>query len=307
MRKRILFIYNPKAGKKKIKGHLDDIITNLCGYDTELIVSPTERPGDARERVIEYGADENCIMIACSGGDGTLHEIVNGMMRIDRKLPIVYMPAGSTNDFGASLKIPKDMVEASDAAKFGVEFPCDIATFNNDYFVYTACFGIFTETSYSTPQNIKNVLGHFAYIINGMTELANIKRYKMRVQFDGKEEEGNFIFGAVCSTSSIGGVKGLTGRDIKFDDGLYEMLLIKDSGFLETPSLITDILRGKLEHKCVVYDKVKSVRFVCEDLVPWCVDGEYGGSYDDVSINVKKQAINLMVPRESSVFSEKED
>lgn len=307
MRKRLLFIYNPNAGKKKIKGHLDDIITNLCSDDTELIVSPTTKPGDAKERVIEYGEDEGCIMVACSGGDGTLHEIVNGLMHINRKIPIVYMPMGSTNDFGASLNIPKDIIAASDVARFGVEFPCDIATFNEDYFVYTACFGLFTETSYATPQNIKNLLGHFAYVLNGMTELTNIKKYNMRVQFDDREEEGSFVFGAVCSTTTIGGVKGLTGKDVRFDDGLYELLLIKDSGILETPALITDILLGKLEHKCVVYEKVKSVRFIADDLVPWCVDGEYGGSFDDVSINVIKQGINIMVPKDNDVLVDREE
>lgn len=307
MRKRLLFIYNPNAGKKKIKGHLDDIITNLCGDDTELIVSPTTKPGDAKERVIEYGEDEGCIMVACSGGDGTLHEIVNGLMHINRKIPVVYMPMGSTNDFGASLNIPKDMIAASDVARFGVEFPCDIATFNEDYFVYTACFGLFTETSYATPQNIKNLLGHFAYVLNGMTELTNIKKYNMRVQFDDREEEGSFVFGAVCSTTTIGGVKGLTGKDVRFDDGLYELLLIKDSGILETPALITDILLGKLEHKCVVYEKVKSVRFIADDLVPWCVDGEYGGSFDDVSIDVIKQGINIMVPKDNDVLVDREE
>lgn len=307
MRKRVLFIYNPNAGKRKIKGQLDDIINNLCGDDTELIVSPTRKRGDARERVIENGSDEACVRVVCSGGDGTLHEIVSGMMHCERKVPIVYIPTGSTNDFGASLNISKDMVAASGAAKYGVEFPCDIARLNDDYFVYTACFGLFTETSYATPQNLKNVLGHFAYILNGATELAKIQRYPMRVEFDDRVEEGTFIFGTVCSTSSIGGMKGITGDGVKFDDGLYELLLIKDGNILEVPALINDILKGKFSHKRVVYGRVRSVKFISENEVPWCVDGEFGGNYTDVNIEVQKQAITIMIPRDNQVISDREE
>lgn len=307
MRKRVLFIYNPNAGKRKIRGQLDDIINNLCGDDTELIVSPTKKRGDARERIIENGGDEGCIMVACSGGDGTLHEVVSGMMKCERKVPIVYIPTGSTNDFGASLNISKDMVASSGMAKYGVEFPCDIAKLNDDYFVYTACFGLFTETSYATPQNLKNVLGHFAYILNGMTELTKIQRYPMRVEFNDRTEEGVFIFGTVCSTSSIGGMKGITGDGVKFDDGLYELLLIKDGNILEVPSLINDILKGKFSHKRVVYERVKSVKFISEKEVPWCVDGEFGGSYKNAEIEVLKQAITIMIPKRDENIPDREE
>ncbi|MGN0165072.1 MAG: diacylglycerol/lipid kinase family protein [Lachnospiraceae bacterium] len=306
MKKRLLFVYNPTAGMRKIKDKLDDIINNLCDDDTELIVSPTRKQGDAKERVIEYASTEQCYMIACSGGDGTLHEVVNGMMEAEKRIPIVYIPTGSTNDFGASLNIPKNMVEASDMARFGVEFPCDIAKINNSYFVYTACFGLFTETSYSTSQNLKNLLGHTAYVLKGATELTKIQRYKMRVEFNDRVEEGTFIFGTVCSTSSIGGMKGLTGDDVKFDDGLYELLLIKDGKLHEYPSLINDILKGNFSHNLVVYGRVKSVKFISETEVPWCVDGEFAGNMTEVNIEVQEQAITLMIPKDSSVNSESE-
>ncbi|MBQ8281796.1 MAG: diacylglycerol kinase family lipid kinase [Lachnospiraceae bacterium] len=307
MKRRLLFIYNPNAGMRKIKDKLDDIINNLCGDDTELIVSPTRKQGDARERVIEYVHNPNCFMVACSGGDGTLHEVVSGMMQCENRVPIVYIPTGTTNDFGASLNIPKDMVEASDVARFGMKFPCDIAQLNDEYFVYTACFGLFTETSYATSQNMKNVLGHSAYVLKAATELTKIQRFNLRVEFDDRVEEGTFIFGTVCSTSSIGGVKGLTGNDVRFDDGLYELLLIRDGNILDVPALINDILQGNFSHKRVVYGRVKSVKFYCDSEVPWCVDGEFGGMYRDVEINIHKRAITLMIPRNNNFTSPFED
>lgn len=297
MKRRMLFVYNPNAGMRKIREHLDDIINNLCGDDTELIVSPTRKRGDAKTRVIEYGEGENCFMVACSGGDGTLHEVINGMMLSKKNVPIVYIPTGSTNDFGASHKLPKDMVQASDMARFGMRFPIDVAKMNDEYFVYTACFGVFTETSYATSQSMKNVLGHFAYILKGATELTKIQRYKMRVEYDGQVDEGTYIFGTVCSTSSIGGVKGITG-DVKFDDGLFELLLIKDGNILELPAMMNDILKGNFSHDKVVYARVKNVKFICETEVPWCVDGEFGGNCKEVNIDVLKQACSLMIPKQ---------
>lgn len=304
MKKRLLFIYNPNAGMKKIKDKLSDIICNLSDDNTEIIVSPTKKRGDARKTVIEYGKEDDCAMVACSGGDGTLHEIVSGMMSISYKKPIVYIPTGSTNDFGASLNIPKNMIAASDVAKYGREFPCDIAKINNDYFVYTACFGIFTETSYATSQNMKNLLGHSAYILKGATELTKIQRYKMRVEFNDRVVEDIFLFGAVCSTSSIGGVKGIIGDGVEFDDGYYELLLIKDGNVLEVPSMINDIMKGNFTHKRVVYGRVKKVNFYSETDVPWCVDGEFGGLFKDVEIDIIKQAVTLMIPKDNDFAEE---
>ncbi len=296
MRKRLLFVYNPNAGKKKIKTLLADIIAHFCDDDIEVIVSPTKKRGDATERIIEYEKDEECYIIACSGGDGTLHEAVNGMMRRENKVPIVYIPTGSTNDFGASLNIPKNMIEASKMAKYGTPFECDVASFNDEYFVYTACFGLFTETSYATPQNLKNVLGHFAYILNGATELKKIQKYEMTVEYDGKIVEGNFIFGMVSSSSSIGGFKGLSKDNVLFDDGYYELLLIRDGKLYELPALINDILRGSFTSENVIYDRVKNVRFISEGAVAWCLDGEYGGNIKTAEINVVHKGVTLMIP-----------
>ena len=295
MKRRMLFVYNPNAGKKAIKDKLSEIVNNLTQDDMELIISPTKKRGDAEERVIEYEEDKACTMICCSGGDGTLHEVVSGMMKREWKVPIVYIPTGSTNDFGSSLNIPKDMVVASDMARFGMPFPIDIASFNDGYFVYTACFGLFTEVSYATPQSMKNVLGHFAYILNGAAELAKINKYHMIVEYEGKRIEDDFIFGTICSTSSIGGMKGIIGNDVRFDDGLYELLLIRDGSKLNLIPLANDLLKGNFNNDRIIYAKVKSAHFHCNKEIPWCVDGEFAGNARDAQIDVHQRAITMMI------------
>lgn len=308
MKKKLLFVYNPNAGKKKIYDYLGDILNNLSEEDMELIVSPTKKRGDAEERVKEYAAHPDCYMIVCAGGDGTLHEVVNGMMKSTESVPIVYMPAGSTNDFGKSLHLPGNMLAASDMAKFGMPFPIDIASFNNSFFVYTACFGLFTETSYATPQTLKNVLGHFAYILRGSTELIKVKKYQMKVIYTDKQDpdtgayiekktaEGTFIFGAVCSTSSIGGMKAAKmADDVRFDDGLYEMLLVRDMPVTQVPFVLNNFINGDAQSEYLVYAQVKYARFLSENEVDWCEDGEFAGSCTDSEIVVHHKAVTLMV------------
>jgi YegS/Rv2252/BmrU family lipid kinase len=301
MKKRLLFVYNPNAGRKRIKECLDDIITEFCKEDIEVVVCPTKKSGDATVTVKEYEDDETCFMVACAGGDGTLHEIVNGMMLRNKRIPITYMPMGSTNDFGGSLGIPKDITEAAKLVNTGKQFPCDIGRLNSEYFVYTACFGVFTETSYATPQNLKNSLGHFAYVLNGATELTKIQRYQVKVEFDDSVVEGKFIFGSVSSTASIGGFRPITPEDVEFDDGLYELVLIKDAKFYEFPKLANDLLRGTYSaNENIVYARVNKVKFTSENPVPWCVDGEFGGNFCEAGIEIYKQAVTFMIPSSKS-------
>ena len=229
MRDKIVFIYNPNAGKKKIQVKLNDVVRELVEENCDLILSPTKKHGDAKDAVISYLKEGLCKRIICSGGDGTLHEVVNGMLSVDtdgERVPLQYIPAGSTNDFGNSLNLPKDMVEGAKLGKEGMRFPCDMAKFNSEYFVYTAAFGMFTEVSYTTKQSMKNVLGHLAYILNGAASLTNIKKYNMKVSYDERFTEGRFVYGMIVNSQSIGGFRGITGKDVLLNDGLYEMVLV---------------------------------------------------------------------------------
>ena len=170
MKKDLLFIYNPNAGKGRIRNRLMDIIAVLSRAGYVVTVSPTEKHGDAmcaaRDR------DPRFSMIVCSGGDGTLDEVVTGILASGRQIPVGYIPTGSTNDFAVSLRLPRNMLKAAEIAVNGRKYACDAGAFNQDSFVYIAAFGLLTEVSYETPQEIKNVLGHLAYLLEGMRSLS---------------------------------------------------------------------------------------------------------------------------------------
>ena len=191
MKKKLLFVFNPCSGKAQIKNQLLDIVDTMVKADYEVTIYPTQCAGDAKEKVEAYAG--NYDLVVCSGGDGTLDEVVTGMMQCKAKVPLGYIPAGSTNDFASSLGIPKDMEKAAEAAVIGKPFPCDVGLFNGDYFVYVAAFGLFTEVSYKTSQEWKNVLGHAAYILEGAKCLHDIPSFMMQVEYNNMRIQDEFI------------------------------------------------------------------------------------------------------------------
>ena len=224
MKKKLLFIYNPKSGKGNIKNHLADIVDVFAKENYEIIIHPTQYAGEAVEVVRNQPEID---LVVCSGGDGTLDEVVTGMMKREDKHPIGYIPAGSTNDFAVSLKIPKNMKKAAITAVQGTSFACDIGAFDDDFFVYIAAFGIFTEVSYETDQQMKNMLGHLAYVLEGAIRLPQTKSYHMKFTANGETIEGDFMFGMVTNSRSVGGVTNITGKNVELDDGVFEVMLIK--------------------------------------------------------------------------------
>ena len=195
--KKALFIYNPNAGKELLKPKLSDILDIIVKAGYEVVVYPTQSYKDAYRKVVSF--TEKYDRVICSGGDGTLDEVVTGMMERTEKVPIGYIPTGTTNDFANSLHIPKDLLQAADTAVSGAEFGCDIGKFNDDVFVYIAAFGLFTDVSYQTKQEMKNILGHLAYLLEGMTRLFDIPSYKIKVSHVGEEFEVEFILGMVSN------------------------------------------------------------------------------------------------------------
>ena len=192
--KRMLFIYNPRAGKELLKAQLSDIIDIFVKAGYEVVVYPTQSYRDAYKKILEFDASRY-ELIVCSGGDGTIDEVVTGMMHRSTRIPIGYIPTGTTNDFANSLHIPKGLLKAADNAVNGVVFPCDVGQFNDDIFVYVAAFGIFTDVSYETKQEVKNILGHLAYVLEGTKRLFNVPSYRIRVTHDGEEIEDEFKIG----------------------------------------------------------------------------------------------------------------
>lgn len=294
-KKKLLFIYNPKAGKEQIKSHLLDIIDVFVKKDYEVTAYPTQCAGDA-VRATEEKRDEY-EMVVCSGGDGTLDEVVTGMMRCQKKVPIGYVPAGSTNDFANSLHIPKSMAKAARIASGGRKFACDIGSFNDDTFVYIAAFGLFTDVSYGTDQQMKNVLGHMAYLMEGMRRLSVIKPFHYRVLYDGKYIEDDFIFGMVTNSVSVGGFKRITGKYVELDDGVFEVTLIKmPKNPVELNTIMAALLVRDIDTDLMYCFKTAKVEFDSDEEIAWTLDGEFGGNHTHVDIENKKKAIEIMIP-----------
>ena len=202
--KKMLFIYNPNAGTGVLKPKLSDVLDIFVKAGYEVTVYPTQCYHDAMAKAESY--TENYDVVVCSGGDGTLDEVVTAMARRKDPVPIGYIPTGTTNDFANSLHISKDLLEAADTAANGVPFPCDVGVFNDDYFVYIAAFGLFTDVSYETKQSVKNVLGHLAYVLEGTKRLFNIPSYHIKITHDGETLEDDFVFGMVTNSRSVGGL-----------------------------------------------------------------------------------------------------
>lgn len=294
MDKKLLFVYNPKAGKARIRTKLADILEVFARDGYELTVCPTQKREDARR--IVAGRSREYDLVVCSGGDGTLDETVTGMMQSGFRTPIGYIPAGSTNDFGGSLALPKNMVKAAETIVGGQDFPCDMGSFNEDIFVYIAAFGLFTDVSYETGQDMKNVLGHMAYILEGMKRLSAIKSYPMRVSYEDKVIEDDFIFGMITNSVSVGGFKNITGKNVKLDDGVFEVTLIKrPKNPVELNNIMLSLLNRAIDTKSMYCFRTAELELESPDPVSWTLDGENGGSHRNVHIKNLRQAIEIRV------------
>lgn len=296
MKKRLLFVYNPHSGKAQIKSHLLDIVDIMVKAEYEVTVYPTQAPEDAIHKVKEEAGEYD--LVVCSGGDGTLDEVVSGIMGSEQKVPLGYIPAGSTNDFATSLGIPKDMVKAARTAVEGQPFACDIGGFNEDFFVYVAAFGLFTEVSYKTSQEWKNVLGHAAYILEGAKRLHDITSYMIQVEYNNIRLQDEFIFGMISNSTSVGGFKGMTGKDVLLDDGVFEVTLIKKPrNPMELNEIIASLINLVDDTDMVYSFKTDEVKFTAKERIPWTLDGEFGGDHAEITVKNICKAVEIMVPQ----------
>lgn len=298
--KKILFVFNPVAGRSQIRNFLVDILEILSRAEYKVVCYPTQARGDARRLVRERKDDY--LYVVCAGGDGTLDEVVSGMMENPDKpfVPIGYIPAGTTNDFASSLHIPSDMIQAANVVANGRIFRCDLGLFNeSDYFTYVAAFGIFTGTSYSTPQELKNQLGHLAYILQGLSELGNMRAYHMYVVSEEREIEGEFAFGMITNSRSIGGFSNITGNEVDLQDGLFEVTLIRmPKNPLEMSEILMAIGNPAMQSEMVINFKTSQVTLYCDENVSWTRDGEFAGSHKVVSLKNCPKILRVLVPQE---------
>lgn len=297
--KRMLFIYNPQAGQGRVTANLSYIIDAFTYQGYLPAVYPTRGTGDAT-RVVE-GIGKHYRRIVCCGGDGTLHEVVTALMDMDDPPLLGYIPAGTTNDFAKNLHLPRDMALAANVAVTGPSMICDMGRFNGAPFVYVAAFGAFTDVSYDTPQRFKNMFGHLAYVLEGIGRLGSIKSSHMTVTWDDGEVEGDFIFGMVSNTRSVGGFQGWPARDVKLDDGKFEVVLVHQP---KNPAELNAILTAVITQNTtgngpVVGFHASQVTFTCDQAVPWTLDGEFGGVHQTALVENIHQALPLVYRPES--------
>lgn len=290
-KKRMLLIINPRSGKGQIRTRLLDILDIFIKAGYQVQVHVTQKAMDAKMAVKQYGGGKD--LVVCTGGDGTLNETICGLLELSKNVQLGYIPSGSTNDFATSLKIPRQMLVAARAVVSGEPFAVDVGKFCGErYFVYVAGFGAFTEVSYLTPQDKKNILGHQAYMLEGVRSLASLKSYEMRVEWDDNYLEGEFIFGVVTNTISVGGIKGLVGQNVELNDGYFEVLLIrKPKNPTDFTNLVTGLIQREEKDNPLVYKfKTKAIRFRSEEPVDWVLDGEFGGTKTEVFVeNLNKR------------------
>lgn len=291
---RLLFIVNPRSGKAQIKNRLLEILDIFTkgGWETEVHI--TQAPLDAMETAAKRGAGYD--MIVCSGGDGTLSETISGMMRLKQAPLLGYIPAGSTNDFASSLHIASDMKRAAEDIMEGEGNLIDIGHFCRDrYFVYVAGFGAFTEVSYLTPQDKKNLLGHQAYMLEGVKSLVNLKSYHMHVESEGVELEEDFIFGMITNTISVGGFKGLVTQDVALNDGVFEVMMIRTPKTpLDLRNIVSYMFLKEEQNEYVYKFKTAHLKITSEEPVDWVLDGEFGGSHQVVELDNLSRRIEIV-------------
>lgn len=292
----LLFIYNPTSGTGQVKGALAPVLDVFTKAGWLTTSYPTQCKGDAARVVRELGPRFDRVI--CAGGDGTLSEAVAGLTGLPAPPPLGYIPFGSTNDCATTLHLPRKPREAAlVAAGTGVPVPIDTGRLNGRPFIYVAAFGAFTKVAYDTPQELKNTFGHLAYIFAGIASLPTIAPYHMRVEFDGQSLEDDFFFGMVSNSQSIGGLKPPKAERVVLDDGLFEVTLVKKPLKLAdlTDGLQALVSLSPAERSgALVQLQARQLTFICEQPVPWTVDGEFGGSQTVNRVENCQKALNII-------------
>lgn len=294
--RRILLIINPCAGMLQAEKAAGGIIRQFCGVGFSVRVHMTSGPGDARRLAEEAGADFD--IVACCGGDGTLNEVMSGIAHTECKVPIGYIPCGTTNDLAASLGLPRSVSQAAEVVISGTPYPEDVGLFRDErYFTYVASFGAFTRASYATPQKAKNAIGHLAYILEGAKSINEIKPFAVSVDCDGEKISGDFIFGAVTNSTSIGGLMKLSSDIVDLNDGQFELMLVRNPDRpSEIGKILHEVLYGKYDGDLVALRHGSSISFRSEVPLSWTLDGEYGGSYTETRIENLRGRIRIILP-----------
>lgn len=295
--KKILLIVNPCSGRAKMKNELLEVVSIFSSGGYEVTVYPTKERTDATKKVETLSEDDYDIIVVC-GGDGTLNEVITGLMNSSLNITLGYIPSGTLNEWSSGLNISKSIPTAAKDILNGEEISLDIGSFNGKYFSYTASFGAFTEASYSAPQDIKNVFGQAAYFFEGVKSLGNIKAIHLKFKCDDREIEDDFLFGAVSNSMSVGGIVKFDTTKVKLNDGSFEVVLIrKPDNILKLQPVIDGLLKQDLNREGIEFFHTKQVEVLGADGVSWTLDGEYAPGEDKIEIKNLHSAIRLIVPK----------
>lgn len=294
--KKLLLIVNPCSGRAKMRTELLKVVEILSDAEYEVTVYPTKDRGDATLKAAAIAEGEYDLLVVC-GGDGTLNEVITGLMQTGIKQTLGYIPSGTLNEWSSGLGIARNIADAAKDITAGHEITLDVGQFGDKYFSYTASFGAFTSASYSAPQDIKNVLGQAAYFFEGIKSLGNIKPMHLKFICDEKEIEGDFLFGAVSNSMSVGGIVKFDDSVVKLNDGCFEVLLIKNpDNILKLQPLIDGILRKELDREGMEFFHTKSITVIGGEEISWTLDGEYAEGKNEIKIENIHNAITLIVP-----------
>lgn len=291
-RKKILFIYNPCSGKGQLTESLSEILEIFSQSGYAVMVFPTNGPQFATKIVKEYLNE--CDYIVCSGGDGTLHEVTEGIMSFPKKQrkPCGYIPSGTVNDFATSLSIPKTFKEAAQTVVREEFFQYDIGSVNGKYFTYIFAFGAFTDVAYETDQSLKNAFGKMAYLMEGVKKLMEITSYHMKIKYNDQTIEDDFIFGMVGNTYSVGGFLKLDEQYVALDDGLYDGVFVRmPRNLSELQKTIVALREQDIESSSLYCFQANEILIESDDELKWTLDGEYGGCGNKLVIKNHKKAL----------------
>lgn len=294
--KKLLLIVNPCSGRAKMRGELLRVAEIFSNADFEVTVYPTKAREDATKRASLISENEYDIIVVC-GGDGTLNEVITGLMQAGVNCRLGYIPSGTLNEWSSGLNISRSIPQAARDIINGKEITLDIGKFGNKYFSYTASFGAFTSASYSAPQEVKNVLGQAAYFFEGIKSLNNIKPVHLKFICDEREVEGDFLFGAVSNSMSVGGIVKFDESAVKLNDGEFEVLLIrKPDNILKLQPLVEGIIHQELDREGMEFFHTKEITVIGGEGLSWTLDGEFAEGSQTVKIQNIHNAINLIVP-----------
>lgn len=297
--KKMLFIMNPFAGQKKANKALSEILLLFSQAGYEVVTHMTTGQGDASVEAQRWA--DRMDLVVCCGGDGTLNEVITGVLRAGSTTPIGYIPAGTTNDFASSLKLSGNLLQAARDIVEGEPGAYDVGRFGQRYFSYVASFGAFTKSSYVVPQNIKNALGHTAYVLGGISELSQIRNEHIRMEIDGEVVEDDFLFGAICNSTSIGGILTLDPRQVDMGDGLFEILLVRAARNLEEiGECIRAVQSQKYNCEMITFRSARNVKIFANPDMPWTLDGEKEEGHQEVTVENLHHAIRLMQKKKES-------